>query len=340
LVIILAMLRTFGTTAMDVITDWSADQAWWVARLWLPAFVAFAVKVPTWPFHHWLTLAHVEAPTVGSVVLAALRLKLGSYGILRFMLPVFSDPLNFEAFMPVATTLCLRSVIFAAVMAISQSDLKRIVAYSSIAHMNFSLLGLRSMTDRAIMGGTIRFIAHGFTSAGRFFSVGFLYDRYHQRDRLYFRGLASVAPVWSLCFARFNLANLGVPLSMNFLGEFLIFVELINIYYYAVPLLIIAMIVQVGYTMKRMSIMFGETIATPQNTQLTWSDLGRHEIVVAVRLVIPTWWLGVHGEQAIDLMTQMDSLMNYHMYNDEVLEMADNVNLNIMAIGENDLEGR
>jgi NADH-quinone oxidoreductase subunit M len=111
------------------------------------------------------------------------------------MLPVFNDPSNFKLFMPIACMLCLISVIFAAMMAISQSDLKRIVAYSSIAHMNFSLLGLLSMTDRAIMGGTILFVAHGFVSAGLFFSVGFLYDRYHQRDVLYFSGLASVAPV-------------------------------------------------------------------------------------------------------------------------------------------------
>lgn len=230
--------------------------------------MAFAVKVPTWPFHHWLTLAHVEAPTVGSVILAALLLKLGSYGFLRYMLPVFKDPANFEMFMPIACCLCLMSVIFAAVMAISQSDLKRIVAYSSIAHRNFSLLGLLSRTDRAIMGGTILFIAHGFVSAGLFFSVGFLYDRYHQRDVLYFRGLASLAPVWSLAFTLFNLANLGVPLSFNFLGEFLIYAELINIYHYAVPLLIVALTVQVGYTRKLMSIMFGEIVGFGPNSKV------------------------------------------------------------------------
>src|SRR6185437_4131790 len=226
----------------------------------VPAFVAFAVKVPCFPFHHWLTLAHVEAPTCGSVIRAALRLKLGSYGFVRFMLPLFNDPVNFEQFMPVAATLCLLSVIFAALMAISQSDLKRIVAYSSIAHMNFSLLGLMSLTDRAIVGGTILFIAHGFVSAAMFFSVGMLYDRYHQRDLLYYRGLASIAPVFSLLYFVINLANLGVPLSFNFLGEFLIFTAVFYIYYFAAPLLIIALILQVGYTMKLLSILFGETI--------------------------------------------------------------------------------
>jgi len=162
--------------------------------------------------------------------------------------------------MPLAATLCLLSVIFAALMAISQSDLKRIVAYSSIAHMNFSLLGLLSMSDRAIVGGTILFIAHGFVSAAMFFSVGMMYDRYHQRDLLYYRGLASVAPVFSLLYFLTNLANLGVPLSFNFLGEFLIFAEVMNIYYFAAPLLIVALIIQVGYTMKLVSILFGDTI--------------------------------------------------------------------------------
>lgn len=187
-------------------------------------------------------------------------LKLGSYGFLRYMLPLFSDPVNFGQFMPIAATLCLLSVIFAALMAISQSDLKRIVAYSSIAHMNFSLLGLLSMSDRAIVGGTILFIAHGFVSAAMFFSVGMIYDRYHQRDLLYYRGLASVAPVFSLLYFLTNLANLGVPLSFNFRGEFLIFAEVITIYYFAAPLLIIALIIQVGYTMKLVSILFGDTI--------------------------------------------------------------------------------
>jgi NADH-quinone oxidoreductase subunit M len=310
LIVILTLLTTYSTTMIDYIADWSLTEAWWTKLLWLPAFIAFAVKVPVWPFHHWLTLAHVEAPTNGSVILAALLLKLGSYGFLRYMLPVFKDQANFEFFMPIACCLCLMSVIFAAVMAISQSDLKRIVAYSSIAHMSFSLLGLLSVTsDRAVLGGTILFIAHGFVSAGLFFSVGFLYDRYHQRDVLYFRGLASLAPVWSLAFTLFNLANLGVPLSFNFLGEFLIFAELVNIYTYAVPLLILGLIVQVGYTMKLMSIMFGEVVGFVNSPRVLWADLSLHEIVIAVLLIVPTWYLGVHGQSVVELLTQMDSVL-------------------------------
>jgi len=268
--------------------------------------VAFAVKVPTFPFHHWLTLAHVEAPTVGSVIRAALRLKLGSYGFLRYMLPIFGHPSNFEHFMPVAATRCRLSVIFAALMAISQADLKRIVAYSRIAHMNFSRLGLMSMTERAVVGGTFLFIAHGFVSAAMFFSVGMLYDRYHQRDLRYYRGLAAVAPVFSRLFFLTNLANLGVPLSFNFLGEFLIFAEIMNIYHFAAPLLILALIIQVGYTMKLVSILFGDTIQFANAPKLVWSDLARHEVVILVMLVVPAFYFGIRGENFLEFMTQID----------------------------------
>ena len=308
LIVILVALLSFKTTSIDVMWVNRSSHAWWSGLLWLPAFVAFAIKVPTFPFHHWRTLAHVEAPTVGSVILAALLLKLGSYGFLRYMLPLFSEPQNFEQFMPIAATLCLLSVIFAALIAISQSDLKRIVAYSSIAHMNFSLLGLMSLTDRAILGGTILFIAHGFVSAAMFFSVGMLYDRYHQRDLLYYRGLASIAPVFSLLYFVINLANLGVPLSFNFLGEFLIFTEVLNIYHFAAPLLIIALILQVGYTMKLLSILFGETIQFANAPKLVWSDLTLYETLILTLLAVPAYYFGISGENGIDFMPMIDPL--------------------------------
>jgi NADH-quinone oxidoreductase subunit M len=330
LMIIISLMSTFKTTSVDVIIAQFPENEWSSTLLWIPAFVAFAIKVPTFPFHHWLTLAHVEAPTVGSVILAALLLKLGSYGFRRYMLPVFNDQNNFELFMPIVATLCLLSVIFAALMAISQSDLKRIVAYSSIAHMNFSLLGLMSITDRAIVGGIVLFIAHGFVSAAMFFSVGMIYDRYHQRDLLYFRGLASIAPVFSVLYFMINLANLGIPITFNFLGEFLIFTEVLNIYHFAAPLLILALIIQVGYTMKLVSILFGDTVKFPNATKLVRSDITLHEIIILVLLTIPTYYFGVRGEQIIDYMTLIDPMTN-HVDTRYVL------NLEAVMSGENNL---
>lgn len=323
LIVIIVSLVTFKTTSVDMMVAVSPENAWWSSWLWIPAFVSFAVKIPTWPFHHWLTLAHVEAPTVGSVVLAALLLKLGSYGFRRYMLPLFNNPVNFEKFMPIAATLCLLSVIFAALMAISQVDLKRILAYSSISHMNLSLLGLMSMTDRSIAGGAILFIAHGFVAAAMFFTVGIRYDRYHQRDFMYFRGLAGVAPRFSLLYFLINLANLGVPLSFNFLGEFLIFTEVLNIYYFAAPLLIVALIIQVGYTMKLLSILFGITVKFVNANSLVWSDLTPHEIIILALLTIPVYYLGIRGEQFIEYMVMVDPLINhfdqrYVVYLDDV----------------------
>jgi len=196
LIVILVRMVGFGTTAIDYIRFPGAEHAWWVQLLWFPAFVSFAVKVPTFPFHHWLTLAHVEAPTVGSVVRAALRRKLGSYGFLRFMLPIFKDPTSFQMFMPLAATRCRLSVIFAALMAISQSDRKRIIAYSSIAHMNFSRLGRMSMSDRAVLGG------NNFVYRSRFcLSWPVLFSRISVR---------SLPSTRSLVFQRFSGGSAGL----------------------------------------------------------------------------------------------------------------------------------
>lgn len=245
------------------------------------------------------------------MILAALLLKLGSYGFLRYIFPIFQAPNSYYTFIPIAATLCLLSIVFAALIAISQTDLKRIVAYSSIAHINRSLLGLLSINDRAVVGGTILFIAHGFVSAAMFFSVGILYDRYHQRDLLYYRGLAGVAPVFSLLYFLTNLGNLGVPLSFNFLGEFLIFVEVINIYQYAVPLRIFAIIIQVGYTIKLLSILFGETIEFVNAKKLLWSDLTLHEVIILTLLVIPVYYFGIKGENLIDFITIIEPVLTY-----------------------------
>ena len=324
LITIIILLLTFSTTSIDIFLSYKeyftffnfnhtsnienhsqTNSIWWIAFFWVPAFIAFAVKIPTFPFHHWLTLAHVEAPTAGSIILAALLLKLGSYGFLRFIFPIFNVILNYIYFMPLIFSMCLLSIIFAAIMAISQSDLKRIIAYSSIAHMNFSLLGIFAFSDRAVIGGIILFIAHGFISAALFFLVGMLYDRYHQRDLLYFRGLSTVMPLYSIVYFLTNLANLGIPLSFNFVGEFLIYIELINLYWVISPLIVFALIIQIGYTMKLLSILFGNVIIFNNliKNKIQWVDLTIVEIFIVIILVVSTYYLGIFGNTFISLIS-------------------------------------
>jgi NADH-quinone oxidoreductase subunit M len=176
------------------------------------------------PFHIWLPEAHVEAPTIGSVILASLLLKLGGYGFLRFTLPVF--PIANEYFSPLIFTLGIVSVIYASMSALRQVDLKRIIAYASVAHMNVVVLGLFSYTQQGIEGAMYMMIAHGFVSAGLFFCVGVLYDRYKTRLLEYYGGLTKVSPLFSFYFCFFSFANMGFPGTANFIGEFFILVGL------------------------------------------------------------------------------------------------------------------
>jgi len=191
-------------------------------RLWVCFFIPFAVKVPMFPFHIWLPEAHVEAPTVGSVVLASLLLKLGTYGFLRFTLPLFGHANAY--YLPVIVLLAILSIVFASFSAIRQRDLKKIIAYSSVAHMNFTVLGLFSYSYQGIDGAMYLMLAHGFVSAALFFCIGFLYDRLQTRDIQQLSGLTQVMPLYSVFLLMFTLANMGFPGSGNFVGELLIFV--------------------------------------------------------------------------------------------------------------------
>lgn len=191
------------------------DQKW----IFLGLFASFAVKIPKFPFHIWLPLAHVEAPLAGSILLAGILIKLGSYGFIRFGLPLLPDACEFYA--PLVNTLAVLAIIYASLTTIRQTDLKRIIAYSSVSHMGVVMLGIFSLTVIGIEGSIFLQIAHGLVSSALFIIVTIIYDRHHTRIVRYYRGITITMPIFSILFLFFTLANIGAPLTCNFIGEFM-----------------------------------------------------------------------------------------------------------------------
>lgn len=216
---IIHLFLTVGTTDYQILYysnfNFSYEKLYFLAF-----FLTFAVKVPMLPFHVWLPEAHVEAPTAGSVLLAGILLKLGSYGMIRFLVPLFPKATIY--FTPYVLVLCLISIIYASLTAIRQTDLKRIIAYASVAHMNFIVLGIFSLTIQGLEGSIIQMISHGLVSSGLFFSIGCLYDRYHTRFIDYYGGLAHTMPLFCIALFIYVLANMSIPGSSSFVGEILI----------------------------------------------------------------------------------------------------------------------
>ena len=188
--------------------------------LWLAFLSSFAVKMPMWPVHTWLPDAHVEAPTAGSVILAAILLKMAGYGFLRFSIPMF--PLASEYFTPLIYTLSIIAIIYTSLVALMQDDMKKLIAYSSVAHMGYVTLGIFTMTKQGIEGSIYQMISHGLISAALFLCVGVVYDRLHSRMISTYGGLLNYIPKYSFLFIVFALAALGLPGTSGFLGEFLV----------------------------------------------------------------------------------------------------------------------
>jgi proton-translocating NADH-quinone oxidoreductase chain M len=224
------LLLTFGSvninTLMDCMQDLSVIEKRWI---WLSFFLSFAIKVPMFPFHTWLPEAHVEAPTIGSVLLAGILLKLGVYGFIRVCFFLLPEANIF--FSPVIYVLCLISIVFSCLIAIRQTDIKRIIAYASIAHMNLIILGLFSFTSVGIYGAIFQSISHGLVSSALFLLVGMLYSRYKSRLVIYYSGLTQVMPIFSFFFLSFILANISFPLTSNFMGELLLFIGISKLYF-------------------------------------------------------------------------------------------------------------
>ena len=216
---LLYMYSITGTLNLEYLLTWNftfTEQCW----LWLAFFLSFASKIPMFPFHVWLPEAHVEAPTVGSVLLAGILLKLGVYGFLRFSLSLFPEASLF--FSPLIYLLSVIGVIYASLNAIRQTDLKRIIAYSSVAHMNLITLGIFSFNILGLEGAILQSISHGFVSGAMFLLVGILYDRYHSRLLFYYGGLVHMMPLYAIFLLIFTLANIALPGTSSFVGEFLL----------------------------------------------------------------------------------------------------------------------
>ena len=260
--------------------------------------MAFAVKVPMWPVHTWLPDAHVEAPTGGSVVLAAIMLKLGGYGFLRFSLPIAPDASHNLAWLIIA--LSLIAVIYIGLVALVQSDMKKLVAYSSIAHMGFVTLGFFMFGEMAVQGGVMQMISHGFVSGAMFLCIGVLYDRMHSRQIVDYGGVINTMPRFAALFVLFSLANAGLPATSGFIGEFMVILGAVKFDFWIGMLAATALILGAAYSLwlvKR--VVFG---AVGNANVAALQDLTPREFFMLGILAIAVLWMGVYPAPFTDAM--------------------------------------
>ena len=252
-------------------------------------FAAFAVKVPMFPVHTWLPDAHTEAPTAGSVILAAVLIKMGAYGFLRFSMPLLPDAT--KAMTPVMLTLSVIAIIYGAVICLAQTDLKRLIAYSSVSHMGFVTLGIFALNVQGVEGGILQMLNHGIVTGGLFLSVGIIYDRTHTRVIADYGGVASVMPVYASLFIVFTFASIGLPATNGFVGEFLILLGGFAASQWAGVLSASGIIIGAGYMLwLYQRVFFMET--NPKVAGLP--DLNMRELVTLLPMVILIFWIGIY----------------------------------------------
>ncbi|MDP2830435.1 MAG: NADH-quinone oxidoreductase subunit M [Sulfuricellaceae bacterium] len=266
--------------------------------IFIAFFAAFAVKVPMWPVHTWLPDAHVEAPTGGSVVLAAIMLKLGAYGFLRFSLPIVPDASHAMSGFIIA--LSLVAVVYIGLVALAQSDMKKLIAYSSISHMGFVTLGFFIFNPLGIEGALVQMISHGFISAAMFLCVGVMYDRMHSRQIADYGGVVNKMPVFAAFFVLFAMANSGLPGTSGFVGEFMVIMGAIKVNFWYAFLAATTLIFGAAYTLWMIKrVVFG-AVANPNVEKLT--DLNSREVVVLAALAVAVLGMGLYPQPFTEVM--------------------------------------
>ena len=316
LIAIISIYWITGTTDVIKLLDIRIPQEYQYL-LWLAFFSSFAVKLPMWPFHTWLPDAHVEAPTAGSVILAAILLKMAGYGFMRFSLGLF--PVASDYFTPLIFTLSIIAIIYTSLVALMQDDMKKLIAYSSVAHMGFVTIGIFSLTKQGLEGSIIQMMSHGLISAALFLCVGVVYDRLHSRMISSYGGLVNIMPKYALVFMIFALAALGLPGTSGFVGEFLVLVGTFQVNIFVAVLASLGVVLAAAYMLwlyKR--VIFGK-MASPEIKEM--ADLNKTEIYVFASLVFLTLFFGIYPEplfNTIDisvnnLIDNYQTDLNFHL---------------------------
>ncbi len=288
LLAIIAMYYQAGTTDIPTLMAFEFARDMQI-YMWLAFFASFAVKVPMWPVHTWLPDAHVEAPTAGSVILAGVLLKMGGYGFLRFSVPMM--PEASEYFTPLIYGLSIVAVIYTSLVALAQTDMKKLIAYSSVAHMGFVTAGIFAMNEQAVAGAIFQMLSHGVVSAALFLIVGVVYDRMHSRDIATYGGLVHRMPKYAAVFMLFMLASVGLPGTSGFVGELLVLVGTFRANTWVAALIATGMILGAAYMLYLYRrVIFGELVKDELKSIL---DLNRREALVFAPLIVAVLWMGI-----------------------------------------------
>ncbi len=311
LIAIISIYWISGTTDVERLYKIGID-AKYQNLLWLAFFSSFAVKTPMWPVHTWLPDAHVEAPTAGSVLLAAILLKMAGYGFIRFSLGLF--PVASEYFVPLIYFLSLVAIIYTSLVALMQEDMKKLIAYSSVAHMGFVTLGIFTMTQQGIEGSIFQMISHGLISAALFLSVGVVYERHHTRLINKYGGLVQIMPKYAIVLMVFTLGAIGLPGTSGFVGEFLILIGAFKKSFLVATIASLGVILGAAYMLwlyKR--IIFGEIINSNLKSSL---DLKKFEILILFSLVVPIIYFGFYPEPLINsIEVSVENLLGMYSTN-------------------------